>query len=108
MKYDDLHPEMLVKVVDFGAPDYSRPEHWSTDGDMDDWQGAVVTIAENDGDYIYIHEDEGEWSWLPLDFEPHCSLKINNPNVAYKRKKSSDFLTTLSIEWEAKQAKKKG
>ena len=99
---------MLVRVIDFGGDEYERPEHWSPEGDMDDWQGAVVTISEVVDDYVYIHEDEGEWSWYPEDFEIHCSLKPNNPNLAYKRHKNAGFLTQLSAEWKAQQAKKKG
>ena len=86
MRLNDLQIGMKVLTVDFGGDPYNRPEHWAESGEMDEWQGMVVTIADIDrsDEYVYIEEDGGEWSWYPWDFDPYCNLRFDDPNLSYK------------------------
>jgi hypothetical protein len=104
MRFKDLEVGMPVVVIEHGG-DPDRPEHWSTD--MDEWQGAVVTISDFDSDYVYIKEDEGAWSWYPDDFDPYCGLKSDNPNMQYKRRKQDRRMEDMRKEWTLKQAENK-
>jgi len=97
MHYDDLQIGIKVKIIDFGGDDASRPEHWSSD--MDEWQGAIVTIADFDNEYVYIKDDGGEWSWHWFDFELYCDLKPDNPNIIYRKHKSEKIVFNLRTKW---------
>ena len=108
MRIGDLEIGMTVTVIDYGGDPYNRPEHWAETGEMDEWQGAVVTIADIDpsDEYVYLEEDENEWSWYPWDFEPYCNLKYHDPNISYKRHKSNIMMRHLRAELAARKAKK--
>ena len=94
MDIKDLRAGDVVKVISW---EHERPEHWEEYGEMDDWCGAVVTIAEVlDSDEIFLEDDEGKWQWYPWDFEAVFRLPDNNPNVLYK-----------SWAWQKKIAKLK-
>jgi hypothetical protein len=105
MRFKDLEVGMLVVIIDFGGSDFDRPEHWSAE--MDDWQGHTVTIADFDDEFVYIREDKGAWSWYPDDFDIHCNLKYNNPNISYRRHKSDRRFKKMRSEWELKQIEEK-
>lgn len=108
MHYDEMKCGLLVRVINFHSENGERPEHWSPD--MDEWRDVPVTISECDGDYVYIEEDEGAWSWYPSDFQSYCSLDHNDPNLVYKRYRKEEFTKQLRAQWAEKQAllKKKG
>lgn len=97
MRVEDLYPGLTVRIIDFSDNGGHRPDHWSDEGDMDDWQGEVVTIhsVEEESEYVSIEEDDGDWQWYPWDFEPHTNLSVNDPNVRYRlnkrMKKASSF-----------------
>jgi len=108
MRFKDLEVGMTVVVIDFGDSDYDRPEHWSPE--MDEWQGAVVSIASFDSEYVYIAEDEGAWSWYSDDFNPYCNLKLDNPNILYRNHKRDRAIDKMREEWKQQHAdlRKKG
>ncbi len=97
MDIDDLEIGMIVKIIVW---EDHRPEHWS--GDMDEWQGAVVTISdyEHKSEYVFIEEDEGEWQWFPWDFESCHVLSENNPNRLYKSHKEQAFFAKLRAKYQ--------
>ena len=105
MNFDEIKCGMIVRVIDFGGVNEYRPEHWSPD--MDEWQGSAVTIADYDGEYVYIEDDESKWSWNAEDFEPYCTLDHNDPNLVYKRHRHDVFMRKVRAEWQEKQAKRK-
>jgi len=105
MNYNEIKCGLQVRIIDFNGVHEERPEHWSTN--MDEWQGVLVTIADYDGEYVYIEDDEGKWSWTPEDFENRYSLDHNDPNLVYKRHRSEIFVQRIRAEWKEKQAKKK-
>jgi len=105
MNFSEMKCGLQVRVIDFGNIHEDRPEHWSPD--MDEWQGVPVTISDCDGDYVYIEDDEGAWSWVPSDFESCCSLDRNNPNLVYKRRRNESFVKRIRAEWTEQQAELK-
>lgn len=103
MVYNEIIAGIQVVIIDFGGKDSDRPKHWSSE--MDEWQGAAVTISDCDGEYVYISEDEGEWSWLPSDFEPYSHLDFNDPNLSYKRRKIDKHFEKIKTKWMTDQKK---
>jgi hypothetical protein len=93
MEPDDIYSGMIVRVIVW---DY-RPDHWEEEGRMDDWQGAVVTVADfiSDVEEVYIEDDEGEWIWYPSDFEIYHTLPQTDPNILYKKVKHQAWIDEL-------------
>jgi hypothetical protein len=85
MELEDLTVGMEVRIISW---DY-RPDHWAEDGEMDEWRGEVVTIAEvyEDSAEIFIEEDECHWQWYPEDFEPYVTVSKDDPNFLYQQNK---------------------
>lgn len=94
MRIDDLHPGLQVYIIEWFD---ERPEHWSEEGDMDEWQGQVVTISEvyEDSEEIFIEDDEHCWQWHPWDFEPYCNLSQDDPNIRYRLHKHETRMAKL-------------
>jgi len=97
MNFEDLHTGLVVRIIDWTNETGYRPEHWCEDGDMDEWQNEIVTIAELDEyeERVFIQEDEGAWQWYPWDFEPYIQLPEDDPNIKYRMYRRSKFLEEL-------------
>lgn len=95
MQLEDISLGLKVKVISFDGYN-NRPEHWSEEGEMDEWRGVVVTISDFDSDYVYLEEDGGEWSWSSSDFEPFYNLSDDNPNTLYRKHKMSEQMGRLN------------
>lgn len=71
-----------------------RPPHWNSMGEMDKWQGKIVTIHSCHHSSVFIKEDIGSrnslpnscWSWNETDFIP-VDFKDEDPNLAFIRRK---------------------
>lgn len=94
MNIDELYAGLKVRIIWW---DNYRPDHWATDGAMDEWRGALVTIASvyHEGEEIYIEEDEGAWQWFPEDFDPVPVLTPEDPNTLFKKAKHKAKLHRL-------------
>jgi len=94
----ELEVGMEVRIICWDH----KPEHWSMD--MAEWQGEVVTISDCEGDdndtYVYIEEDEGEWTWQTWDFEPYSRLSRNNPNILYLNRKNHKFFNEMREKYK--------
>ena len=107
MLYEDLMIGMTVRIIDYEEYDSNRPEHWAPE--MDEWQGAVVTIhhlVANDS-RVFIEEDKQEWQWYPWDFESHETLEYDNPNIIYREVKRDRFIDELRAGWVKQQEERK-
>jgi hypothetical protein len=87
MRMQDL---IKGKVVRIRVQEY-RPDYWNDGGDMDEYMGAIVTVSKNDGDWVYIEEDGGEWSWGPEDFEEIDEEEETDPNILFKNEKKRNL-----------------
>ena len=109
MHIDDLVMGMKVRIYDWDYDGESRPDWWNEDGEMDEWLGCVVTIADFDpkSGHVWIEEDEGNWEWRDEDFDPVCPLKADDPNLKFSQKKKDDFMAALRAERKKEQVKKR-
>ncbi len=105
MHYNDIDYEMQLVVIDWRETTGQRPEHWAVE--MDAWCGMTVTVADLDGDYVYLEEDEGEWSWNPEDFVPVKRLPQENPNVMFKVRKNQRLIEKFRADMKRREADKK-
>lgn len=106
MLFEDLHTNMVVRIINYEEDGNDRPDHWESD--MDEWQGAVVTIAYLEKDErVFIDEDEGEWQWYPWDFEFYDNLDFNDPNLTFKRHKKDLIMKEITKRWEKNREKNK-
>lgn len=94
MDIDELHVGQQVRVIIW---ENSRPEHWSEE--MDEWQGMIVTVSDLDhpSEYVYIDDDDGQWTWHPWDFEDYHRIPKNNPNMVYRRYKHDEMMRKLRL-----------
>lgn len=97
MKLSELYVGQVVRVITFDGWE-DRPGHWNEEGDMDEWRGELVTIADIVNHEIYLEEDEGEWCWYAQDFMFYENLPPEDPNIRYKRKKENAWLKTMREE----------
>lgn len=115
MKLADMYNGQRVRIScwedemadDDDIYDY-RPDHWSEDGEMDEWQGATVTIEtihEESGE-IYIKEDNSQWMWFSSDFEDHSLLDADNPNIKFLKYKENIELKEQKSKFKTMDKKK--
>jgi hypothetical protein len=78
------------RIVRIRERDY-RPEYWNEEGEMDSYMGMLVTVSSNDGDWVYIEEDGGEWAWGNLDFEEVDEEEETDPNILFKNEKKRNL-----------------
>ena len=93
MNIDDLRKGMQLKVITWD----DRPIHWTSSGEMDHWQGKVVTILDiyKADAIVYFEEDDHGWMWQPEDFEQLHPLKDDNPNITFSKLGEAKFLEFL-------------
>lgn len=80
----ELKPGMKVRVLPWKN---HRPGHWNCSGEMDKWQGKVVTIYKVKGHRVFIEEDRSDrryqstgWAWRISDFTTDGRM---DPNTAF-------------------------
>lgn len=108
MNLDELYPGLQVRIIDWDYDHDGRPDHWSPEGDMDDYRGAVVTIGEIDEDegYIYLHGDDDDygWQWYDYDFVPYHAIPEDNPNVVYRRYRHEKKIAALRNDMKKRKS----
>lgn len=73
---------MNYKVGDRVVIINQRGVTWNQDGEMDIWQGKVMTISKVrftiSGKYTgyAMVEDEGKWAWNNLDIDDEATKKL--------------------------------
>jgi hypothetical protein len=102
MRTEDLYPGLTVRIIDFNSNVMHRPDHWAEEGEMDEWQGEIVTIrsVDQESEYVIIEEDDGSWQWYPWDFDPYVNLGKDDPNVQYKQQKAAKEQGDLTELWK--------
>jgi hypothetical protein len=82
VRYDEIYEGQKVLVWDWREEYDNPPDHWNQE--MEEFIGAVVTIAHAKNHDIYIEEDEGRFWWSADDFDYYEILPPSDPNLRFR------------------------